>query len=145
MAMWSSRTKAWGAKTRPVEVKVNGHSEDKKIDNSKDDELEDEDENIDRLKAKITAMNAHNVELFHRLNDKEKEVERLNKLLFENTIFLQKVVMELISLKAQPVPAPAPLVPARQALDSYLAKKNAAEAAKIAASDSTAGPKGKLP
>jgi len=143
MAMWSSRTKAWGAKTRPVEIKTNGHADDKKIDNSKDDELEDE-ENIDKLKAQITAMNAHNVELFHRLNDREKEVERLNKLLFENTIFLQKVVMELISLKAQP--PPASLVPARQALNSYLAKKNAEEEARIAASaGSTAGPKGKLP
>jgi len=144
MAMWSSRTKAWGAKTRPVEIKTNGHADDKKIDNSKDDELEDEEESIDKLKAKITAMNAHNVELFHRLNDKEKEVERLNKLLFENTIFLQKVVMELISLKAQQ--PPAPLVPARQALNSYLAKKNAEEEARIAASaNSVAGPKGKLP
>jgi len=131
MSMWSSKTKMWSAKTRPV-VNVpikNGHD--------KDEDLEDDYEgNLEKYKE-IAFIQVGEIEkLKETLKDRECEIKRLLVKLDENSSFLQRVVMELIALKTIPAPT---MLPARTAMENYLAKKNSEE--KLA----SVGPKGKLP
>lgn len=132
MALWSSNTRMWGAKTRPVTENrlKNGHSKEEIEDDMDDEDL------IQKYKEIALTQTGEIQKLQETLKDRECEIKRLLVKLDENSSFLQKVVMELIALKAQQPPV---MVPARTAMEKYLEKKNA-EAVK-----DQAGPKGKLP
>jgi len=131
MSIWPSRTKAWNTKTRPVIVNTNGldkeHNSEEKF---KDEENEKDYEEL--AKQQMGEI----IKLNEIIKDRECEIKRLLTKLDENSSFLQKIVLELILIKAQPS---APMVPARTALEEYLAKKNASAAV------TGSGPKGKLP
>lgn len=128
MALWSSRTKMEHAKTRAIEVKANGkdHEEDEGKDKTEEEILE---EKIKALTTDNLNLERKVSEFISRLEQAQKEIDRLRLLSDRHTEFMHTIILELIN-KPQPKSAAA----------AYLEAKTASSG-----NANTAGPKGKLP
>lgn len=110
--MWSSRTKMWNGKTRPVDLKKSIKELDK---DKKDKENYEEDYIEEKEKQKIAMLEA-------TILAQKSEICRMQKILDENNIFMQTMVMELIKVKTT-IPIVASSEP-KTALERYIAKKS---------------------
>ena len=134
MNIWSSRTKMEHAKTRALNIK---NGEDKEEINVKVDEFEQLEIDLRDAQAKINDY-AKDLQRAHlQIKERDDEISRLRKLLDNNSLFQQQIIMELIN-------KPAPTVP-KTAAQIYAENKGLNSAVAAATNNNTAGPKGKLP
>lgn len=137
MNIWPSRTKMEHAKTRAIKIK---NGEDKEEADEKHIEIDEfEQLEIDLRNANIKINDyAKDLQRAHlQIKERDDEINRLRKLLDNNSLFQQQIIMELIN---KPAPAPPKI-----AAQLYAENKGLNNAVAAATNSNTAGPKGKLP
>ena len=95
-----------------------------------DDDMDDIEDKVNEFKKEIDKLEKHIAEFeasvkFYKssIDEKNKEIFDLQKKLYENTTFMQTVIMELIKSKAEISQILATKPAVSPAVSAYLAKK----------------------